>query len=72
MSCRVRAQQRRRSSASNDFGRRLYEWRKKNDFSQSEAALKLHISTRTLQEWDQSRAQARGLALRAIDQLIRI
>jgi DNA-binding transcriptional regulator YiaG len=49
---------------------RLYEWRKKNDLSQGEAALKLKISMRTLQEWEQGRAQPRGLALTAISDAI--
>jgi DNA-binding transcriptional regulator YiaG len=53
------------------LGDRLYEWRKKNNLSQGEAALKLKISMRTLQEWEQGRAQPRGLALSAINERIR-
>jgi len=53
------------------FGQRLYEWRKENDFSQSEAASKLRISTRTLQEWEQGRARPRHLALDAVEALIK-
>ena len=53
------------------FSERLYEWRKKNDFSQSEAALKLRISRRTLQEWEQGRAKPRHLALDAVEALIK-
>ena len=53
------------------FGERLYEWRKKNDFSQSEAALKLQVSTRMLQEWEQGRARPRHLALNAVDAVIK-
>ena len=45
---------------------RLYDWRKKNDLSQSEAALRLNISKRTLQEWEQGRAKPRHLAMAAI------
>jgi DNA-binding transcriptional regulator YiaG len=74
MSCRPRpqiARKRSRSSAPKNLGERLYEWRKKNDFSQSEAAVKLQISKRTLQEWEQSRAQPRHLALDAITKLIK-
>ena len=41
---------------------RLFDWRKRNDLSQSEAALKLRISKRTLQEWEQGRAEPRHLA----------
>jgi DNA-binding transcriptional regulator YiaG len=62
---------RSRSSAPKSLGERLYEWRKKNDFSQSEAALKLQVSHRTLQEWEQGRAQPRHLALDAINVLIK-
>ncbi len=49
-----------------DLSERLYRWRKRNDLSQSEAALKLNISKRTLQEWEQGRAQPRHLAMAAI------
>ena len=45
---------------------RLYDWRKKNDLSQSEAALTLNISKRTLQEWEHGRAEPRHLAMHAI------
>lgn len=71
MSCRVHAPKRRRSSAVTNLSDRLYAWRKKNDLSQSEAALTLRISARTLQEWEQGRARPRHLALEAINQLIR-
>ena len=74
MSCRLRSpatRKARRSSAPATFGQRLYEWRKKNDFSQSEAALKLRISTRTLQEWEQGRARPKHLALEAVEALIK-
>jgi DNA-binding transcriptional regulator YiaG len=74
MSCRVRppaTRKARGSLAPVPFGERLYEWRKKNDFSQSEAALKLRISTRTLQEWEQGRARPRHLALDAVQALIK-
>ena len=74
VSCRLRPPVKRkstRSSAPVPFGDRLYEWRKKNDFSQSEAALKLRISRRTLQEWEQGRARPRHLALNALEALIK-
>ena len=74
MSCRLRSPTRRkarRSSATVSFAERLYEWRKKNDFSQSEGALKLRISTRTLQEWEQGRARPRHLAFSAVEALIK-
>jgi DNA-binding transcriptional regulator YiaG len=74
MSCRFRPpvkRKARQSSVPVKFGERLYEWRKKNDFSQSEAAAKLRISTRTLQEWEQGRARPRHLALDAVEALIK-
>jgi DNA-binding transcriptional regulator YiaG len=74
MSCRRRPTTRRkarRSSAPVPLSERLYQWRKRNDFSQSEAASKLQVSTRTLQEWEQSRAGPRHLALDAVNALIK-
>ena len=74
MSCRVRPATRRKarhSSVPVPLGERLYQWRKRNDFSQSEAALKLQVSTRTLQEWEQGRSQPRHLALDAVNASIK-
>ncbi len=65
------ARSRSRASQPKSLGERLYAWRKKNDFSQSEAALKLQISNRTLQEWEQGRAQTRHLGFDAINALIK-
>jgi DNA-binding transcriptional regulator YiaG len=55
---------RRRSKG--DIARALSDWRKRNKLSQSEAALKLKISRRTFQEWEQGRATPRHLALDAL------
>jgi DNA-binding transcriptional regulator YiaG len=44
----------------------LSDWRKRHKLSQSEAALKLQVSRRTLQEWEQGRATPRHLALEAL------
>ncbi len=69
MSCRPRLQafrNRDHSSGAGCLSDLLYSWRKKNDFSQSEAALRLQVSPRTLQEWEQGRAQPTHLALQAI------
>ena len=57
--------------AAGAFPRRLRAWREPNNLSQSEAALKLQISKRTLQEWEQDRAAPRGLARTAIEKAIR-
>jgi len=62
---------RHRKSADEELSARLRAWREKNNFSQSEAALRLQISTRTLQEWEQGRAEPRGLASAAIRKAIR-
>src|SRR5204863_577570 len=62
---------RHRKSAGEELSARLRAWRERNDFSQSEAALRLQISKRTLQEWEQKRAEPRCLALAAIEKAIR-
>jgi len=46
-------------------------WRERNNFSQSDAALNLQISKRTLQEWEQDRAVPPGFARTAIEKTIR-
>jgi DNA-binding XRE family transcriptional regulator len=74
MSCRLRrptGRKARHSSVAVPLSERLYQWRKRKDFSQSEAALRLQLSTRTLQEWEQGRARPRHLALDAVDALIK-
>ena len=62
---------RHRKSGSEKLSVRLRAWREKNDLSQSEAALRLQISKRTLQEWEQERAEPQGLASAAIEKAIR-
>jgi DNA-binding transcriptional regulator YiaG len=57
--------------AAGSFPRRLRAWRERNNLSQSEAALKLQISKRTLQEWEQDRATPSRLARTAIEKAIR-
>lgn len=52
------------------FADQLRSWRHKHNLSQSEAALKLQISKRTLQEWEQSRAEPEGLARIAIQKIV--
>ena len=46
---------------------RLYRWRERCNLSQGEAALKLNVSKRTLQEWEQGRATPVHLALVALE-----
>ncbi len=62
----VRHKGRSSAAARKSLSERLHDWRRKNDLSQSEAALKLKISKRTLQEWEQGRAKPRHLAMAAI------
>ena len=57
--------------AAGAFLGRLRAWRERNNLSQSEAASKLQISKRTLQEWEQDRAVPRGLARTAIEKALR-
>jgi len=69
MSCRKRTKPDRRGVADS-LGERLYSWRERCNFSQSEAALKLHVSKRTLQEWEQGRATPAHLARVALESVI--
>jgi len=57
--------------APQSLARRLRAWREGKNLSQSEAALKLQISKRTLQEWEQDRSAPRGFARTAIEKMIR-
>jgi DNA-binding transcriptional regulator YiaG len=71
MSCRKRTKpQHGRRGVSDSLGERLYSWRERCNFSQSEAALKLKVSKRTLQEWEQGRATPAHLALAALEGVI--
>jgi len=56
----------RKSASKNAIALALVAWRKRNKFSQSKAALKLKLSVRTLQEWEQGRSMPRHLALEAL------
>ena len=71
MSCRKRTKpDRSRRRVRDSLSERLYGWRERCNFSQSEAALKLHVSKRTLQEWEQGRATPAHLALVALESVI--
>jgi DNA-binding transcriptional regulator YiaG len=69
MSCRKRTKPDRRGVADS-LGGRLYGWRECCNLSQSEAALKLNVSKRTLQGWEQGRASPAHLALVALESVI--
>jgi DNA-binding transcriptional regulator YiaG len=64
---RIRKSRPRRGS---EIGLALRAWRKRNRLSQSQAALKLKVSRRTLQEWEQGRATPRHLALETLREKI--
>jgi DNA-binding transcriptional regulator YiaG len=57
-------------AAAASLSERLYRWRARCNYSQSEAALRLKVSTRTLQEWEQGRATPAHLAISAIERVI--
>ena len=44
----------------------LVAWRKENDFTQQEAADRLGISRRSLENWEQERAMPQGIGLAAV------
>jgi DNA-binding transcriptional regulator YiaG len=58
---------RHQKAAPDMFQGRLRAWRERQNLSQSETALRLQISKRTLQEWEQGRAEPHGLARVAIE-----
>ena len=71
MSCRKRTKRDHdRRGVRDSLGERLYSWRERCNFSQSEAALKLKVSKRTLQEWEQGRATPAHLALAALEEVV--
>lgn len=61
---------RRQQRPKNEIAMALVNWRRRNKLSQSKAALKLKISPRTLQEWEQGRAAPRHLGLEALREKI--
>jgi DNA-binding transcriptional regulator YiaG len=61
-----------KSAVSGTFAARLRAWRRGENLSQSEAALRLKTSKRTLQEWEQGRAVPHSLARGAVENVIRL
>lgn len=51
---------------------KLRAWRAKNKLSQSQAATRLGVPVRTLQEWEQARRTPRGLSAKALLEAIEI
>jgi DNA-binding transcriptional regulator YiaG len=71
MSCRRRKTDDRRGQRDREsLSERIYQWREARNLSQGEAALKLRLSKRTLQEWEQGRAAPAHLALIALEATI--
>ena len=52
-------------------GDRLKAAREKLNLSQADAAEKWGISLRSLQSWEQGQREPRGLALRALEEILR-
>jgi DNA-binding transcriptional regulator YiaG len=71
MSCRRRKTDHRRGRRGPEgLSERIYRWREARNLSQSEAAIKLKLSKRTLQEWEQGRAAPSHLGLVALQAII--
>ncbi len=49
-----------------DFAKALVAWRGRNDYTQQEAADKLGVSRRSLENWEQERAMPQGFGLKAM------
>lgn len=59
-----------KSRPRDTFAARLRSWRKGENLSQSEAALRLQLSKRTLQEWEHGRATPHRLARTAVENIV--
>jgi DNA-binding transcriptional regulator YiaG len=73
VSCRRRKANDRRGRRRRDtesLTERIYQWREAHNLSQSEAAIKLKLSTRTLQEWEQGRAAPTHFGLIALETIL--
>lgn len=53
------------------ISKKLKSWRQRLKLSQSQAAAKIGVPVRTLQEWEQDRQSPRGLARTALLAAIR-
>ena len=53
------------------FAKTLVAWREENDYTQQEAADRLRVSRRSLENWEQERAMPQGFGLSAMLQIIR-
>lgn len=48
------------------FAKTLVAWREQNDYTQQEAADRLGVSRRSLENWEQERAMPQGFGLKAM------
>lgn len=53
-----------------DFAKTLVAWRERNNYTQQEAADKLGVSRRSLENWEQERAMPQGFGLNAMLNMI--
>lgn len=49
-----------------EFAKTLVAWRERNDYTQQDAADKLGVSRRSLENWEQERAMPQGFGLQAM------
>ena len=52
------------------FAKTLVAWREDNDYTQQEAADRLGVSRRSLENWEQRRAMPQGFGLTAMLEII--
>ena len=52
------------------FAKTLVAWREANEYTQQEAADRLGVSRRSLENWEQERAMPQGFGLGAMLQII--
>jgi DNA-binding transcriptional regulator YiaG len=52
------------------FAKTLVAWREQNDYTQQEAADRLGVSRRSLENWEQERAMPQGFGLGAMLEII--
>ncbi len=52
------------------FAKTLVAWREQNDYTQQEAADRLGVSRRSLENWEQERAMPQGFGLGAMLKIV--
>ena len=53
-----------------EFAKVLVAWREQNDYTQQEAADRLGVSRRSLENWEQERAMPQGFGLAAMLKIV--